>query len=93
MLQEDDEPRGGQEDLPGRQVDLGQVEQQHLACSHHRDRPDVLGHGDDVRVGVEVGIPDGEVDNQRDADEEDRRLRARERRIDDAAHWPAYHVA
>ena len=75
-LEEHDEPRRGEEDLARGQVDLGEVEQQDLAGADDGDRRGVLRHRDDVRVGVEGRVADREIDDKRDADDEDRRLRS-----------------
>ena len=69
------DPRREQEDLTGRQVDLGEHEQQHLSDGDGRDRPRVAGgRAEAERVGEGRPRPDREVDEQADRDHERRQL-------------------
>ena len=60
------DPRREQEHLAGRQVDLGEHEQQHLADGDRADRPRVAGgRAEAERVGERRPGPDREVREQR----------------------------
>ena len=59
------DPRAEQEDLAGREVDLGEHEQQHLPDGDRADRPRVAGgRAEAQRVGERRSGPDREVHEQ-----------------------------